>query len=119
MKKGFILLISAVALCATSFAQTTPVVQITTATSGTVTVINTQQNVAVIHDAGLTVSLTLALPTNPLDGQIVTFCSSGGVTTVTITAVVGTVVNLITSLASGGSAAYMYSVASNKWYKLR
>lgn len=93
-------------------------IQYTTLTSGTVTVNNTNQDVQVIHDAGATVTLTIAFPANPFNGQILGIASTGGVTTLTLSAAVGTILNAITTLAGGGASRYQYLAATSKWYKI-
>jgi len=89
-----------------------------TATSGTENAPNTSKDVVFIHEAGATANLTFAFPTNPTNNQKVTIMSVGGITTLTLTASVGTIINAITTLAIGGSATYMYLASQTKWYKI-
>jgi len=114
MKNIFILF--ALAFTLFSNAQIT---QYSTNTSGTITCVNTKQDLVVVHEAGVTLSLTLAFPANPSDGQKVTFTSVGGVTSLNITAAIGTIINALTGMAAGSPATYMYYSATDKWYKLR
>ncbi len=100
-----------------SFSQ--QIIQYTTATSGTVTANDLQQHVQIIHDAGATVTLTMAFPATPFNGQTVGFTSVGGVTTLTLSTSVGSIVNTLTTVAAGGSARYMYVTAQTKWYKIQ
>jgi hypothetical protein len=44
--------------------------------------------------------------------------SVGGITALTLSAAIGTIVNTITTLALGGSATYMYLSSQTKWYKI-
>ena len=53
------------------------VVQLSSATSGTITAVNTQQNIILVHDAGATLTLTIAFPANPVDGQQFVITSAG------------------------------------------
>lgn len=93
------------------------VVQYTTATSGTVTCQDTGQDVLIIHDAGATVTLTIAMPATPYNGQCITLSSTGGITTLSLTTGVGSLTNAITTMATGGTASYTYYTAQTKWYK--
>lgn len=92
--------------------------QTTTATSGTVTSIDTQQDLIVIHDAGLTVNLTVTMPSSPVDGQLFTLASTGGITTLALNAV-ATVANALGAMTSGASGTWVYSGARSKWVKIR
>jgi len=92
--------------------------QRSTATSGTQSAPNTIKDVVFIHEAGATVSLTYEFPPNPIDKQRVTVMSVGGITTLTLSAVVGSIINTITTLAGGGCATYMYLTSQTKWYKV-
>lgn len=91
-------------------------IQYSTATSGTITAVDTADSIQIIQEAGLAVTLTLAFPPNPVDGQIVNFASVGGVTTLSLNASIGTIMNSLTTLAAGGRFAYIYRVVTNKWY---
>lgn len=94
------------------------VVQYTTVTSGTVTGNDTGQNVQIIQDGTLAVSLTIAFPATPVNGQIFGVTSVGGITTVSMTSTVGTIINALTTMASGGTVRYQFLTAQNKWYKI-
>lgn len=91
------------------------VTQVSTATSGTVTCSDTKQDVVLFHDA-TAVTLTITLPANPIEGQRVCMTTSGGITTLTMTAAVGTIVSALTTLALGVPKAVMYSAAQVKWF---
>lgn len=96
-----------------------PYIQYSTLTSGTVTVSDTGDEIQVIHEAGATLTLTLAMPATPQDGQRVNFSSVGGITTLTMTASVGSIIGALTTLAAGGVLEYIFSLAQNKWYRSR
>lgn len=96
-----------------------PYIQRSTLTSGTLTIADTGDDIMVIHEAALVVSLTIALPANPVDGQRVTIVSVGGITGLTLSAPVGTIINSIATMAAGGNSAYVYSMPNTKWYKYR
>ena len=93
------------------------ILQTSTATSGTVQIENTQQDVVLAHDGGITLALTIAFPPNPKDGQKVIITSSIGVTALTLTSVVGTIVGALTTLTSGSSGRYIYSATKSKWFR--
>lgn len=92
--------------------------QYTTATSGTVTMPDTKQDVIVIHNAAaLAVTLTVAFPENPRDGQICGMASTLGVTTLTLSSL-STIVGAITGISAGGYGQWIYESTSNQWYKI-
>jgi hypothetical protein len=95
------------------------VIQYVTATSGTVTISDTQQNVQLIHDAGVTVSLSVSFPATPFNGQTVAISSASGVTTLTLLTTVGSIINGISTMAAGGNAKYQYITAQTKWYRIQ
>lgn len=95
------------------------VTQLATNTSGTIQSINTQQDLIVIHEAGLSINISWALPANPRDGQRVTLTSVGGITAVAINSAIGTVVNAINGMSAGAPATYIYYRPTNKWYRIR
>lgn len=94
------------------------VIQYSTVTSGTITAQDTAQDVQIVHDAGATVTLTIALPATPFNGQKVGITSNGGITTLTLSTVVGSITNALTTLAAGGCATYIYVSSQTKWYKI-
>lgn len=91
-------------------------IQLSSATSGTVTTIDTQQDLTLIHDAAATLTLTVPFPATPKNGQSFTVCSVGGVTTLTLTTTVGTIANTITTIPVGGTGTWKFY--NNKWYKI-
>lgn len=91
--------------------------QYSTATSGTVTLADTQQNVQLIHNAAsLAATLTVAAPATPIDGQTWSIGSVLGVTALTLSSSI-TIVGALTAIVAGGFATYMYSVDANKWIR--
>lgn len=94
------------------------VLQISSATSGTVTANDTGQDVDLIHDAGVTLTLTIAFPATPINGQVITIGSQGGITTLTLTAAVGTIMNALTGMAAGTRGRFQYASSTSKWYKM-
>ena len=89
-----------------------------TATSGTVTLLDTKQDQVVVHNAGsLAATLTITMPTNPIDGQCVTFCSTLGITALTISSAI-TIGSVITAMLAREYWTMMYESISNKWIKI-
>lgn len=95
-----------------------PYIQRSSATNGTVNMSNVSQDIILIHDAGLTLNLTIALPPNPTDGQKVTILSVGGITTLALTASTGTINNAIISIGGGGNATWVYSKPDTEFYRV-
>lgn len=92
--------------------------QLSSATSGTVTITDSGTDIQFIHIAALSVSLTIAFPTTPYDGQTLSISSQNGITTMTLSTGVGSIINALTTLAAGGTVYYMYDLANTKWYKI-
>ena len=91
--------------------------QYSTVTSGTVTAQDSKQDVVVIHNAiSLAVTLTVAFPATPVDGQQFTVISALGVTTLTLTSAL-TIVGGIVALAAGGFASWLYDKNADKWFR--
>lgn len=92
--------------------------QISTATSGTVTAIDTKQNLQLIHNAAsLAITLTISFPVTPTDGQTFSVVSVLGVTTLTLSSAL-TILGGITTLAVTGFATYMYESSLNQWFRI-
>lgn len=91
--------------------------QYSTATSGTVSIQNTKQNVQLVHDAvSLAVTLTVTFPSAPIDGQTFGFCSTLGVTTLTLSSGLS-IIGGVSTIAAGGFATWIYDVTANKWFR--
>ena len=95
-----------------------PYIQYSTASTGTVTCDDTGDDLTLIQEAVLAVTLTIALPATPRDGQILTIASIGGVTTLTMTTPVGTIVSGLSTIAVGGTSRWTYRGSTLKWYKI-
>lgn len=93
--------------------------QVTTATSGTLNLLDTKQDVVVFHDAGLTINYSIVFSPSPRDGQTVIICSAGGITNLNLPATVGTIANTLGSMGGGAPASWIYSVVRNKWFRIR
>lgn len=90
--------------------------QYSTASSGTVTLQDTQQDLQLIHNA-TAVTLTIAFPATPRDGQKVGMAAIQAITTLTLTSAL-TIIGALTAMAVGGCATYCYNSDSNKWVKI-
>jgi hypothetical protein len=93
--------------------------QQTTQTSGTNPTPDTEDDLYVIHEAGVTASLTIPFPANPRNAQQFYIHSVGGITTLTLTAVVGTILSIATTITAGATIGWIYNQGSNKWYKIK
>lgn len=91
-------------------------IQLSALTSGTISGNSTQQDELVIHDAGVTASLTVAFPTSPTVNQEFCVCSVGGITVLSMTSGV-TIVTALTTMAAGGNGTWVYSGV--KWCKTK
>lgn len=91
----------------------------TASTGGTIIVTDTSDDIQVIHeDTVLTAVLTLTLPATPQDAQKVFFVSINGVTSLTMTTPVGSILNPTTVLVPNSGMCYIYREASTSWYKM-
>jgi hypothetical protein len=98
---------------------TNTVTTTSTATSGTVTMPDTQQDVVLFHNAAsLAATLTVAVPATPIEGQRICISSTLGITALTLTTTVGAILNTVTTLAVGSPVAYMFNFTANKWFKV-
>ena len=95
------------------------IIQYTTLTAGTLTTTNQAQDIQVIHDAGTTLTLTIAFPSTPYNRQSIYIASNSGITTLTLSASTGSILNGISTMAAGGISGYMYLTAQNNWYKIK
>lgn len=95
-----------------------PYVQYSTANSGTVTLVDTGDDVQLIQEAALAVALTIAFPATPVDGQRVFISSIGGITTLTLSTPVGSIISALTTLAANGIFGYIYRGPTTKWYRI-
>lgn len=91
--------------------------QYSTATSGTVTIVDTKQDITLIHDAvSLAVTLTITFPANPVDGQKLNICSTLGVTTLTLSAA-NTILGGLAALSALGFATWIFNSDASKWFR--
>lgn len=75
--------------------------------------------VYLINPAGLLLALTVAMPPNPYDGQIVTISSSAAITGFTLNSQAGgSLINALTSFLLGGFGRWKWNAASSKWWRI-
>lgn len=91
------------------------VLQYTQPSSGATVVVNPSASLLIIDNGSLLATLTVTLPSNPIDGQRVIITSGSGVTLLTING--GTIKGLITSIAINGYARFAYSASANAWFR--
>lgn len=73
----------------------------------------------VIEPAGTLAALTITMPTNPFDTQLVRIASTQIVTTLTHNAGAGqTLKGALTTIAANGFATYEYLLATTTWYRI-
>jgi hypothetical protein len=87
-------------------------------TSGTDVINNSARNIVFIHEAGATTTLTINLPATPVDSQIVTIMSVGGIVGLTLSTAVGTIIGTITALTALQSVKFIWVSSESKWYKI-
>lgn len=93
-------------------------IQYVTATSGSVSITDNQQDVQVIHEAGLTLNLTFVFPPNPKNNQRVSIASVNGIGVLNLNAVI-TILSPLSSLAGGATGSWLYYAPMSKWYRIR
>lgn len=91
------------------------ILQYTTPTNGQTIVVSPTASLVVLDNASLLATLTVTLPSTPMDGQRVILTSGAGITLLTING--GTIKGLITSLAVNGYARFAYSASANAWFR--
>jgi hypothetical protein len=93
--------------------------QIFTPTTGTtITLADSDGDIYVlIKPAGTLVSLTIAMPTNPKDGQCITICSSQILSGITMTSSATINAALTTLAAINGYATYVYDSANTMYFR--
>jgi len=91
-----------------------------TPTTGQTVTLATGTETALIVPAGTLATLTVTLPgcTAGYDGSIARFSSTQVITTLTVNATSGTVVDSPTTLAVGGGNAYLCRGTNTSWYRL-
>lgn len=83
--------------------------------SAATVVCNQSTTLLLLDPGGLLASLTVTLPSTPLDGQRLVIASSGIITVLTING--GTVKGALTTLALNGYARYAFSLSANAWFR--
>ena len=71
----------------------------------------------VIDISTTTASGTLVFPTSPIDGQNLSVSTRSAITAVTLNGGGIPISGAITTLAAGGTVAWVYDAASNRWFR--
>jgi hypothetical protein len=89
-----------------------------TQTSDLASVPETTADLLLVIDVGVTIATgTLVFPANPIDGQTIAVSTRSQVTAVTLNAGSIPISGAITTLAAGGTVAWVYDQASNRWFR--
>lgn len=91
--------------------------QVATPTSGqTVTITGRRNRAVLINPAGTLAALTITLPANPSNGQIIRILSTQIITTLTLNG--GTIQGPQTTLAANEGGVYEYHSSLSKWFRV-
>lgn len=94
-----------------------PTVQyVTPSTGDTVTVNSTGHVRLLINPSGSLLTLTVALPGSPSDGDLIQIGSSQIITTLTMSG--GTIIGALTALAVATFASYIFNSTAGKWFRV-
>lgn len=96
-----------------------PKKQIETPTTGaTVAIQNANSDIRLLLNPASTISaLTVIMPSQPFDGQIINICSSQLITVLTINSS-ATILGTISSIGVNAFAGWVYNITNNNWYKI-
>ncbi len=87
-------------------------------TAGSTVTISNDVRSVIINPAGTLNTLTIAFPSAPADGQIISISSTQAVTTLTVSgATFGNASSLGSSLSAGDSFRLIYNDSVGKWFK--
>lgn len=95
-------------------AELTNAVQYSVPTTGQ-TVVSNGSGVLFLNPAGLLVSLTVTVPSAPVDGQSFEVASSQAITTLTMNG--GTIKGALTTFVLNGWARWRYSSSAAAWFR--
>jgi len=75
--------------------------------------------VAIIQPAGTLATGTVKMPASAINGMTITVSCTQIITALTLSANTGqSIVNPVTTLASGGTSSYIYRASNTTWYKV-
>lgn len=101
-----------------TFTAAKPVSQFAVPLTGTTVTVATGDTWLLITPAGTLAALTVALPTDRTDGQIVRVTSSQILTSLTVSGAGTTVTGAPTTLAANGFFTMAYNGTLNAWYRV-
>lgn len=85
-------------------------------TGGTVVAAGGLVNYVLLEPAGTLATLTLTLPSSPVNGQRCVVSTTQIITALTVGG--GTIIGTLTTLVLGGFAEFLYSSDSSKWFRV-
>ena len=90
-----------------------------TPTAGTTITVSDTTRYYVMTPAGTLATLTVVMPTNPVDGQEVFITSTQIVTALTHNPGAGQTLNgALVTIAANGNAAWVYKLSNTTWYRI-
>lgn len=92
------------------------VIQYATPTAGSTVAANSNTTALVLEPAGLLATLTVTMPSGPIDGQVFTVTSTQIVTTLTMSG--GTIKSVLASFSANGFASWIYGATGAAWYRI-
>lgn len=94
-------------------------IQTATPTTGTSVAISNDTSVLILKHTATIATLTLTLPSSPVNGQRIFICTRSTVTTLTISAAAGqTLYGTATTIAATSPRCFVYESATTSWYRL-
>lgn len=90
-------------------------VQAAAPTTGQTVTVSSGTTALLLNPAGTLATLTVTLPSSPVDGQPLIISTSQALTALTVNG--GTIVGTLTTLALGGYAYFVYGATATKWFR--
>ena len=90
-------------------------VQAVAPATGNTVVVSAGTTALLLSPAGTLATLTITLPSSPVNGQALVIATSQALTALTVNG--GTIVGTLTTLALGGFAYFVYDSATSKWFR--
>lgn len=90
-------------------------VQAAAPATGNTVVVSAGTTALLLNPAGTLATLTITLPSSPVDGQTLSIGTSQILTSLTVNG--GTIVGTLTTLALGGYAYFVYGATAAKWFR--
>lgn len=84
--------------------------------TGATVVMRADTQALLLKPAGTLLTLTITVPTTPIDGQEISISSTQALTTLTVNG--GTMEQSLTSLAANGFFGFIYNVTTSTWFRI-